>query len=352
MTTDTVGGVFTYALELASALEDFGVEVLLATMGPLPTSSQRQQLNAIRNLRVFESTYKLEWMDDPWTDVQRAGEWLLDLEHRFRPDIVHVNGYAHAAQGFRAPVLSVAHSCVLSWWDSVHHAAAPSEWQTYATQVKRGLLAADVVVAPTSWMMSAIEQHYGPMLSKVVIPNGRSAHRFRPGRKLEFVMTAGRLWDEAKNVKLLAQLAPELQWPVMAAGTGCDNRGPNFRPLGNLCARSISAWMSASPIYAMPALYEPFGLSVLEAALSGNALVLGDIASLRENWEGAALFVPPDDAAFTTAAINRIIEDVELRHALQREAHRRALSFSTTTMAKRYLSLYRSVSTRRQACVS
>ncbi len=33
----------------------------------------------------------------------------------------------------------------------------------------------------------------------------------------------------------------------------------------------------------LPARYEPFGLSVLEAALSGCALVLGDIPSLRES---------------------------------------------------------------------
>ena len=48
-------------------------------------------------------------------------------------------------------------------------------------------------------------------------------------------------------------------------------------------------------IFALPARYEPFGLSILEAALSGCALVLGDLPSLRELWTGAAMFVPPDD---------------------------------------------------------
>jgi glycogen(starch) synthase len=46
----------------------------------------------------------------------------------------------------------------------------------------------------------------------------------------------------------------------------------------------------------LPARYEPFGLSVLEAALSGCALVLGDIASLREVWGGAACYVRPGDS--------------------------------------------------------
>ena len=39
--------------------------------------------------------------------------------------------------------------------------------------------------------------------------------------------------------------------------------------------------------------YEPFGLAVLEAAQAGCALVLSDIPTFRELWDGAAMFVPP-----------------------------------------------------------
>ena len=55
------------------------------------------------------------------------------------------------------------------------------------------------------------------------------------------------------------------------------------------------AWRSgrSSP---RTALYEPFGLAVLEAAQAGCALVLSDIPTFRELWDGAALFV----AAATT----------------------------------------------------
>ena len=74
----------------------------------------------------------------------------------------------------------------------------------------------------------------------------------------------------------------------------------------------------------LPARYEPFGLSVLEAALSGCALVLGDIASLREVWQDAALYVPPDDAGALTAALARLIAEPELRHSLATSARKRA----------------------------
>ena len=64
--------------------------------------------------------------------------------------------------------------------------------------------------------------------------------------------------------------------------------------LGLLSWKSTT-WMARAAIYALPARYEPFGLTALEAGLSGCALVLGDIPSLREVWGETACFVPPDD---------------------------------------------------------
>src|SRR5690606_38167348 len=119
MTADTVGGVWTYAVDLARELGDRGVEVVLATMGRRLDPGQRRQVARIPSLEICESTYALEWMDEPWDDVERAGAWLLELEQELDPDVVHLNGYAHGALPFRAPKLVVGHSCVLSWWEAV-----------------------------------------------------------------------------------------------------------------------------------------------------------------------------------------------------------------------------------------
>src|SRR5690606_34197804 len=91
LTTDTVGGVWTYAMELARALNQRGVAVELATMGTALSPAQRKAAAALPRTRVHESTYRLEWMADPWDDVGRAGEWLLELEASTRPDVVHLN---------------------------------------------------------------------------------------------------------------------------------------------------------------------------------------------------------------------------------------------------------------------
>jgi glycosyltransferase involved in cell wall biosynthesis len=345
MTADTVGGVWTYALQLAHGLSEHGVTVALATMGRLPTEKQRAEAAGVPGLELYESAFKLEWMEDPWGDVQLAGEWLLDLERHLQPDVVHLNGYAHGALPWRAPVLIVGHSCVLSWWEAVKGAPAPESYGGYRREVKRGLRAADAVVAPTRAMLNELEGHYGSLPNPTVIYNGRDARQFRPAAKSDFVLAAGRLWDEAKNVATLARIAPRLPWPIYVAGEDTHPEGgsaalPNVQKLGSLAGREMRELFSRSAVYALPARYEPFGLSVLEAALSGCALVLGDIPTLRELWEGAAVFVAPDDEEALAAALRRIIEDNTLRGALGERARSRAVEFTPERMVTGYLSLY------------
>lgn len=352
MTADTVGGVWTYAAGLAAALDKYAVEVVLATMGAPLTAAQRAEVQAISNITVFESRFRLEWMDDPWRDVEAAGEWLLQLADQTRPDAVHLNGYAHGALPWRAPVLIVAHSCVASWWMAVKGVAAPTPaWDRYRLEVTRGLQAADLVVAPTRAMLLAVEEHYGPVAFGRVVPNGRDAACFPIGLKEDFVITAGRVWDEAKNVQALNQIAPDLPWPIYVAGEGkhpanTSDKGTaqqlgNLHPLGQCGAGALAAWLGRASIYALPARYEPFGLSALEAALAGCALVLGDVPSLREVWgEEAAVFVRPDDTRALRETLAELIADASRRTRLAACARTQALEFTTGRMAASYWAIY------------
>lgn len=348
MTTDTVGGVFTYALDLTRALAPLGVEVVLATMGRLPTREQRRAMASLRNLTVVESSYRLEWMDDPWEDVARAGSFLLDLERRFAPDVVHLNGYVHAGLPFRAPVLVVAHSCVLSWWHAVKREAAPDRYAPYRDRVRAGLMQADRVVAPSQAMLRALERHYGRLSRASVIANGCDSTAFWPREKRPYVAAAGRMWDEAKNLETLDRAARALPWPVRIAGEASapEGSGAGARQavgatmVGHLSRNALAELLGHATVYAFPARYEPFGLSVLEAAASGCALVLSDIASFRELWEGAALFVPPNDERALADAIQALIADPSLREALARRARFAARRFDLPTFARRYRASY------------
>jgi glycosyltransferase involved in cell wall biosynthesis len=357
MTADAVGGVWTYALDLASSLAKLGVRTTLATMGEPLRTPQRAQAARVEGLKLIESEFKLEWMEDPWTDVSTAGDWLLGLEERECPDVVHLNGYALAALDWHAPRLVVAHSCVLSWWKAVLGEQAPGKYDRYRGAVVNGLRAADAVVAPTRAMLHSLREHYHAPLRGRVIPNGVRVERFSIARKEPFVLAAGRLWDEAKNLGLLAAVAPHLRWPVVLAGSGDHpdggtRRHEGVRMLGWLDQAELRAWMARASIYALPARYEPFGLSVLEAALSGCALVLGDIPALREVWQKSALFVRPDDEQALLNAVEQLVGDDTLRSAMSAAAHGRALFFTAELMGRRYLDLYRELVSRRLAGAS
>jgi glycogen(starch) synthase len=359
MTADTVGGVWSYTLRLARALDRYDIEVIIATMGEALSPAQRDQIQSLSNVQVRESTYKLEWMQNPWKDVQAAGEWLLSLEDEFEPDLIHLNGYAHGNLPWRAPRIVVGHSCVLSWWRAIKSEDAPAEYGRYKEAVQAGLRAADCVVAPSRTMMGYLFEHYGAFENAVVIWNGCEADRYAPGKKENFILSAGRLWDEAKNVRAVCACSFELPWRLCVAGEtkhpdGCGNgeyrrsddqerSDSEVKYLGRLNDDEMAECFGRAPIYALPAKYEPFGLSILEASLSGCALVLGDIPSLRENWDGASIFVDPDSKEQLKTAILKLIHNSALRNDLAVRARSRGLTFSMERTGREYLKVYQTV---------
>jgi glycogen synthase len=344
MTADAVGGVWTYALELSCALSNCGTRVTLAAVGPGPSADQRAAALRIPRLDLLEYEGRLEWMKDPWDSVRAAGDWLQRTADRLRPDIVHLNDYSHGALDWPAPSVVVAHSCVVSWWNSVHGGDPPAEWHRYRSSVRSGLAGADATVAVSRAMADAVARHYG-VPAPAVVWNGRSPSEYQPAEKEEVILTTGRAWDRAKNISALDAAADRIAWPVWLAGEtrapeGAEAHLRGLRKLGRLPAEQLKSWFSRASVYALPALYEPFGLSVLEAALSGCALVLGDIPSLREIWRDAAIFVDGRDHAAIAEGINRVIAHRELRCDLARRARSRALSLTPERMLAGYLGVY------------
>jgi glycogen synthase len=328
MTADAVGGVWTYALELADALAPLGVEVHLAVLGRAPTPEQLRQLasSAVASYEVRPCA--LEWMPQPWADLDASGQWLLELARYLRPDVVHLNDYAHAVLDWRAPVVVVAHSDVASWWRAVHGNTAPAEWDEYRARVETGLRAADVLVAPTAAVLDDLAREYGVSGGRV-IHNGRRSDWVVPTAKQPVVLAAGRAWDEAKNLALLDRVAAALPWPVAIAGEG----GRSQRYLGQLAFPELSGWMLRAAVFASPALYEPFGLAILEAAHAGCALVLSDLPSLREVWGDAAIYVPARDEAAWTRALQGLLASPDRLDDLGRRASRRAGDYLPETTA-------------------
>ncbi len=348
MTADGVGGVWNYALELARGLQPYGCFVHLVVFGGKLGSAQRMELSLCENVCCTESDLRLEWMDDPWEDQQVAADLIGEIASEIKPDVIHFNGYALASRvDWRAPVIIGAHSCVLSWWKAVKREPAPSRLDCYRDEVAAGLAAADAVIAPTQALLDVLEEIYRVPFHGMVVRNGIDPEPFGARSKVGQILSVGRLWDEAKNIELLDSIAPDIAWPILIAGeaaspvSNCRSSFSHVRVLGKLSHAVVCQEMSRTAIYAAPAWYEPFGLAVLEAALSRCALILSDIPTFRELWQDAAMLIEPGDARCWKAALSKMLDNEPGREALAEAARERALTLNRKLMSSAYYHLYR-----------
>jgi glycosyltransferase involved in cell wall biosynthesis len=349
MTADAVGGVWQYALDLADGLRAHDVRTTIAVLGPAPSADQRAMAEAA-GADLVTTGLPLDWTASHQGEVKEAGYAVARLATQIRPDLVHLNTPALASDArFDVPVVAACHSCVATWWHSVKNSPLPDDFAWRTNLVRQGYAAANRLLAPTLAFAQATVEAYGLAHPPTVVRNGRRGVQEQAGSQgRAFVFTAGRLWDEGKNFAAIDRVAARLSIPVLAAG---PLQGPNgvrieahhARPLGRLSDEEVARHLGEQPIFVSTALYEPFGLAVLEAAQAGCALVLSDIPTFRELWGGAALFVDPRDESEAAAAIERLVQDPDAQAVLGRAARKRAEAYSVEAMTEGVLRAYRSV---------
>jgi glycosyltransferase involved in cell wall biosynthesis len=348
LTTDTAGGVWDHTVTLARELDAAGHEVLVAVVG----EPRDERLAALPpGVQVVWRAYRLEWMQDAADDVRAAGEWLAGLAQVWSPDVVHLNQIAYAVQHFAVPVLVGVHSDVLSWWPHVHGCEAPADdWRAYGQWLRDGLHAADAVITPTAYQAELARRYYGVEVTRV-IHNGIAVGDAEPAERAEaLVLSVGRLWDRGKGVDVLDQAAVILG----ADAPPIHVIGETTAPHGEVCSvqnvvchgrverAQVDEWMRRASLYVAASRYEPFGLAPLEAALHGCALILSDIGTFRELWDGCAEFFPSGDALGLAQAIRRLDGDPQRRERLAKAARTRAIRrYTAQRMAADYIELYR-----------
>ena len=345
MTADTIGGVWTYTIDLCKGLQKYNIAVHLLAMGKFPDEQQRNQVQELANVTLYESDYKLEWMPDCWDDVAKAKQWVQSVYEEVKPDVLHFNNYGQTTGTWDCPVITVYHSCVQTWWKAVKGENAPSEWDQYKTLVSEALGGSNVVVAPSENILNQAKHLYGKLHHARVIYNGSQNKGDNHYTKEPFILTAGRLWDEAKNIQLLIRIAATLSWPVYIAGDNKNNDTTiqipdNVYFTGQLAPYEMQQYMQKASIFVMPAKYEPFGLAILEAANAGCALALSNIDTLQEIWGGAATYFDPSDKNEAHAVVQQLINDPQWRNTVALKSEKRAKEFSVENMAYNYNNLY------------
>lgn len=353
MTTDNFGGVWTYSRELSEGLLEKGCSVALVSLGRIPNADQLSWVDAQASrwgARFHFAGYDtpLEWMRSNGRAMSEAEPLLCRLAREFHADLLLSSQYCFGALRSDLPRVVVAHSDVLSWSQACRTEPLPeTDWLAqYRSLVTDGLRGADAVIAPTQWMLNALAANFEIPSRAQVIANGRSVPSAiaQSERRMQAV-SAGRLWDEAKNLKILSEL--DCSIPVLVAGEIEHEHSRVTYPrdfpvlLGALDEQELLGLFRQSSIYICTSVYEPFGLAPLEAALCGCAVLANDIPSLREVWGDAAIYF--EDAESLSAALELLTNEPCVLERARTRARERAQHFTAQRMTESYFEFLQNI---------
>jgi alpha-1,3-rhamnosyl/mannosyltransferase len=192
-------------------------------------------------------------------------------------------------------------------------------------------------------------------------PRERARILGRYGIDAPYILWVGKM-EPRKNLLALVQayrlllerrkdLAPQL---VLCGGQswGCHNlnrllREPAYR--GRVIRTGVVPNSDLSVLYreavgfAMPSLYEGFGLPTLEAMASGVPVMSSNRSSLPEIAGNAALYFDPESVEEMCLAMERLLSDGALRQQLVAQGAERVKQFSWESCARATLAALRSL---------
>lgn len=165
-------------------------------------------------------------------------------------------------------------------------------------EIKRWIGVGDkVVVTPNAC---------GPLVARVDPDQAREKIKDELGLEGPFMLTVGTRWPR-KNMRLAIEAAdrlrPDLPHRLIVtgkAGWGDENAGDRTHFTGFVAQDQLNALYSAADLYLAPALYEGFGITLLEAYRCGCPVLASPADAHKEIAGNAALIAPsfnPDDWA-------------------------------------------------------
>ena len=171
-----------------------------------------------------------------------------------------------------------------------------------------------------------------------------AAARFTPKKGLDVLIRALRhIHDAGLDVDLiLAGAGPEDQrLRDLAAELGLAGR---VRFWGVASRAELASLLHGCAVFALPSIWEAFGIASLEAMVCGKAVVASDCGGIPEvvRHGETGLLVPPGDAPALGAAMAELLRDQERAAAMGQRGRELALhEFTWSAVTDRYMEAYR-----------
>jgi glycosyltransferase involved in cell wall biosynthesis len=196
-------------------------------------------------------------------------------------------------------------------------------------------------------------------------PDEVEAFRRRRGLPERFVLFLGTL-EPRKNLVRLVEAFARIQVEhaglrlVLAGGRGWlyDELFARVEELGlaqevvfpgYVANDDLPLWYNAATVLAYPALYEGFGLPVLEALASGTPVLSSNASSLPEAGGNAAVMVDPYDVDALAKQMDRLLNDRDRRLQLRERGLAHASQFTWAQAAQETAQVYQRALAARSA---
>ncbi len=151
----------------------------------------------------------------------------------------------------------------------------------------------------------------------------------KPHKNLDMVLRSYHLARRAHDVPgqlvLVGGVDQDHPLAQRAAKLGLDR---HIRCVGRIPQTHLHALYHLSAVLLHAALYEGFGLPILEAMRVGLPVITSNLGAMRELGEGAARLVNPLDVAEVAAAVERVLVDDPLRRRMVEAGRRKADSLT------------------------
>ncbi len=346
------------ALGLAAALVRRGVDLILAESARDDLASLLAA-GAARGLvpRVVRTSLDPAW---PLGRALRSARVFADLLAAERPDVFLTDFYPVVrVPGVRTAV--TVHD--LRWLASpVGRRAARSLY--FRTAYGRALRRADLVVTPSAFTRDEVVDRLGvPVRRTAVVPNAVSdtlrlpldpAAGARVRERLDlprrpYLLALG-VFEERKNLPLLLEALRRLHAgdrpppPLVLAGRGGPGE-PGIRAAaralppgavhmaGYVRPVDLPAVYDGARALVHPALYEGFGMPVVEAMARGVPVACARAAALPEAAGGAAALFDPRDPEDCARAVAAVSHDEPLRADLRARGQLRSAGLTYDAVA-------------------
>lgn len=304
----------------------------------------------------------------------RTRTWLYDLKlhsraYRYRTHVYHEPNFI--LKNHAGPSVATIHDLSFIHYPQ-HHPAERVAWMK--RQLPRTLARADLLITPSETIRQELIADHGVAANRVRAIYHGAADCFRPhapeqsqpilqryglehDRYLLFVASL----EPRKGVDVLLDawcaLPDALRriWPLVLAGApGWKNRellkrierlqvSHGLRRLNFVPSEDLPALYAGASVFVYPALYEGFGLPVLEAMQSGVPVISTNETSMAEFAGDSISLVEPGNREQLTEHLQALLENDAHRNTLAVAGLRHSRNFSWKRCARETLDVYRAI---------